>query len=80
MLANIGQGWKWMTVMLVIESIYKRCTLIRWKKLFFVKSCPIGKNIGQSGHPAFAPYSTNMDNLIFHYCELQLLMPYNIVN
>ncbi len=44
-----------------------------------VKGCPIGKIIAQSGHPAFAPYSTNMDNLIFHYRELQLLMPYNIV-
>ncbi len=44
-----------------------------------VKICPIGKIIAQSGHSAFAPFSTNMDNLIFHYRELQLLMPYNIV-
>ena len=44
-----------------------------------VKGCPIGKIIAQSGHTAFAPYSANMDNLIFHYRELQLLIPYNIV-
>ncbi len=35
-----------------------------------VKSYPIGKNIAQPGHPAFAPYSTNMDNLISYCHEL----------